>query len=182
MISSKSLGYYQSLFNWVDGIIIADNNISPENQSPDLPAYPQLSQWSDVVFLQWQQRNSIAGTDIANIRYFFRAHVVNEDTQDKVMMALRLRAQQTGATATWPSWATRQTFSMDTDSGKAILGSKNGSGGAFFLAQHKAQLGDKQITEVVVWTTGGRDGDALPASPPGRGTQDPGLNMYFIVV
>lgn len=44
-------------------------------------------------------------------------------------------------------------FWMDTDAGKAILGSPNGNGVGWLLAQHHAQLGRKAISRVTVFDT-----------------------------
>lgn len=147
---------------------MADVNVSPQNMSPNLEAYPDLKQWSDLVFLQWQQE---AGGNTQNLRYIIRAHVVNPDTQDIVFQALS-RAGHTQL----PSWNDRVTFQMNTDEGKAILGTPNGAGCGYLVAQHKTQLGVKRIRDVVVWViTPG----AIPATPPEGGVDDPGLNLLF---
>lgn len=50
-----------------------------------------------------------------------------------------------------PLEAKAKVFSMNTDEGKALLGTPNGKGVAWLLINHKAQLGMKQIKEVKVW-------------------------------
>jgi hypothetical protein len=42
---------------------------------------------------------------------------------------------------------------MATDQGKAILGSPNGRGVAFFLYQHKNLLGIKTVDKVTIFST-----------------------------
>jgi hypothetical protein len=49
---------------------------------------------------------------------------------------------------------------MTTDEGKAILGSPNGRGVAFFLYQHKNILGIKTVDSVTIFSTTGGDGEA----------------------
>ena len=40
---------------------------------------------------------------------------------------------------------------METEEGKALLGTPNGSGIAWLLAQHRKQLGDKAVKKVQLW-------------------------------
>lgn len=51
---------------------------------------------------------------------------------------------------------------MDTDEGKAILASPNGSGVAYLLLTHKRQLGRKTIGKVTVFAD---DGKKQPRPP-----------------
>lgn len=44
-----------------------------------------------------------------------------------------------------------QVYGMDTDEGKAILGSPNGQGVGWLLIQHKSQLGMRTVQSVAVW-------------------------------
>ena len=142
--------------------------MSPQNQDPDLPAYPDLRQWSDLVFLQWQEH---AGGNIQNVQYIIRAHVVNPDTQGTVFTALR----SIGRTQL-PSWNDHVTFPMSTDEGKAILGTPNGAGCGYLIAQHKSQLGVKRIRDVIVFVL---IPGAIPAEPVEGGVGDPGLYLIF---
>ena len=49
-------------------------------------------------------------------------------------------------------------FDVETEEGKAMLGSPNGVAAGYFLAQHKTQLGgNKYIYQVTVWSD--REGD-----------------------
>lgn len=56
-----------------------------------------------------------------------------------------------------PNFANRKVFSRtsenenDVDGFYAILGSPNGSGGAFLLATHKEAMGIKRFSSVAVW-------------------------------
>jgi hypothetical protein len=47
-----------------------------------------------------------------------------------------------------------------SDAGKAILGSPNGRGVAFFLYQHKSILDVKTVENVVVFSTVGNENEA----------------------
>ncbi|KAL1957809.1 hypothetical protein VTO42DRAFT_5527 [Malbranchea cinnamomea] len=137
-----SMGYYINEINTADGVIIADQNLSPElsGAGGDIP---ELKQWSDVAFIQWQRQ---AGGNIRGLRAIIRLKVMNPDTQDRVIDAIRRRGGDR-----IPAYANRITFGMDTEEGLAILGSKNGAGCGYLLAQHKEGLGVKTIRDVTVW-------------------------------
>ena len=64
---------------------------------------------------------------------------------------------------------------MNQIEGQAILGSKNGAGCAYLVAQHKAQLGVKTITTVTLWADKERELDKIKEF-------DPMISMYFKIV
>lgn len=88
-------------------------------------------------------------------------------------MQLVTQAFQIARLTSIPTYENKVTFNMDTDVGKGILGSPNGAGCGYLVAQHKAQLGLKKITKVVVWA---QDEWGLEQS-----TDDLYLSMYFPV-
>ena len=51
---------------------------------------------------------------------------------------------------------------MSTEEGQAILGTPNGSGVAYFLIDHKPELGVRVPTKVTVFKTIGRDENGQP--------------------
>ena len=109
-----------------------------------------LKQWSDLVFLAWQnfqQKQAEPEARMQNLRYVFRMQIANVDTESIVS-----RVMGGVAASVWPG----KTFKMTTDEGKALLGTPHGSGIAWLLAQHKKQLGLKTVDEVTVYrlTTG----------------------------
>lgn len=64
------------------------------------------------------------------------------------------------------------TLTMDLEEGQAILGTENGAGCAYLVAQHKAQLGIKTITEVTIWSE---------VETTLRSYDPPMFSMYFTV-
>jgi len=62
-----------------------------------------------------------------------------------------------------PLWPGRKEYSMNTNEGKAILGSPNGRGVALLLIQHKAQLGERTTIEKVAVFGEGEDGSSIEA-------------------
>jgi hypothetical protein len=143
-------------FNIYDGAILADLSHSPQYQVVqaqqhgwEVPHLPRLmlQQWSDVAYLAWERACKEANTDISNIRYFFRNQVVNRRTLEVIEQVLKRHGRSRDGIGGWPGVH----FDMSTDDGKAILSTPNGAGQAWFLAQHKRQLGIKTISKVQIW-------------------------------
>lgn len=65
---------------------------------------------------------------------------------------------------------------MQEAAGQAILGTSNGAGCAYLVAQHKAQLGVKTITEVTLWAE-----EETKLVPVEGLKSKPKLSMYFTV-
>lgn len=129
-------------------------------------AYPALEQWSDVVFLQWQK---YAGANIRNLAWCFRANIRNDDTRSWVIEAFS-KSQRTSI----PDFSKKVVFPMTTEYGLAILGTLNGAGCGYLVAQHKDQLGVKRIVEVTVWANSEWQLNGKP--------EDLYLNMYFTIM
>lgn len=141
--------------NCPDGAIIAIDNKSPRWVALDgATTFPELEQWSDVVFLQYQE--FCGPLNIRSLRHFLRVNIANDDTKRMIIAAFRLTGGNT--VPAWPG----KTFRIDPATMKepltnnepseflGLLGSKNGAGGAFVLFQHKAALGIKVITSIQV--------------------------------
>jgi hypothetical protein len=148
--------YFTTVFNPIEGVIIAWGSYGAKyqgsKQDPPITVLPKLQNWSDITWLQWAQ---LAGDMAKNLRFIFRSPVANTEAQWLITRALQLSGKQL---STWPGVE----FSMDTDEGKAILASPNGSGVAYLLLTHKRQLGRKTIGKVTVF---GDDGKKQPRPP-----------------
>ncbi|KAI7314535.1 hypothetical protein KC326_g5001 [Hortaea werneckii] len=150
-------GRYQNIY--CKGAIIADFNFGPDNRggrkSPPMVASEivPLKQWSDVTFIQYQdyckRRDTTTSTFEAclrGLRGVMRANVVSAKTKELANEAL----QKSGKVLT--SWDQRTTWTIKEEAAQALLATPNGQGVAWFLAQHKAQLGRKVVTEVSVFS------------------------------
>ncbi|KAF2447265.1 hypothetical protein P171DRAFT_430173 [Karstenula rhodostoma CBS 690.94] len=133
--------------NPIDGVIMGQFLESPASaarmawyRQPTSEELPKLQRLSDLFWGYWVRDNP----NIANIRYFWMVDIANEDTEEILARALSEANKKIGK---WPG----VTFDMDSDAGKAILGSANGAVFAWFLIQHKKQLGDKWIPRVTVF-------------------------------
>jgi hypothetical protein len=166
-----TFGFYQKVFNVKGGVIVADSNFGPdyEKRFGTTAKTVPLKQYSDVVFLARQKQ---AGDNIKNLKYVFRHKIVNSATQSLLKAVLEKRNEKLKA---WPGTK----ISMIESGARAILGTSNGHGVAYLLAQHKEQLGVKVIDSVTIfesdhlmslcfWIVDEDDGCAslqLPAGP-----------------
>ncbi|KAF4822305.1 hypothetical protein CGCTS75_v010734 [Colletotrichum tropicale] len=167
-----TMAHYTNVVNPKSGAFIFDSNFSPtyaknQNKKGDVP---DLDTASDIAYFQWRDGCLSGGDDVKSLKVVFRSHIVYNKTFQIVMEALR-RAKYTEV----PEWDKRITFKMDTDEGLAILGSTHGASTAWMLIQHKAELGLKDITEVVVWAANG-------AFPLTRNPNLANLNLRFTIV
>lgn len=111
----------------------------------------RLQHWSDVVFLLWQNYCQRRGLPMSGLTHIIQQDVDNPRTRRIIPEVLssadfddlrpwRNDAKDPGAI----------TFPLGCEAFDAILGSPNGVGPAFFLAQHKEALGEKVIAAVSV--------------------------------
>ncbi|KAL6703941.1 hypothetical protein ACN47E_008879 [Coniothyrium glycines] len=100
---------------------------------------PQLRSLSDILWGFWNRGNP----NIKNIRYFFMIGISNEATQQLIASCLHNAKKELRE---WPGTS----FSSDSDEGHALLGSPNGAVFAYFLFQHKAELGHKTISTITI--------------------------------
>ncbi|KAI7331134.1 hypothetical protein KC315_g5313 [Hortaea werneckii] len=140
-------------------IIIGDFNFGPDTmggrKSPPMVGTEivPLKQWSDVTFLQYQeyckQQSTIQSpveACLKHLRGILRANVVSAKTRRIADEAL----QKSGKVLA--NWDKRATWTIDEEAAQALLATPNGQGVAWFLAQHKAQLGRKIVTEVSMFS------------------------------
>lgn len=161
-----------------EGWIFAMDNSSPEKNGPKLNPpnmgpYPQLSRWSDIVFLQYQSLYSSA-TDLlgvsAPLENVVRGFVV-DPTSFKIIDYMRreyLGLPNTLDSAGYPVWpgialpyGSRQFYAMlgmlphtynrlGLDA-KFFAGIPNGKGVVYLLSQHRQDLGHKCIREIQIF-------------------------------
>ena len=140
-------------------IIIGDFNFGPDTmggrKSPPMVGTEivPLKQWSDVTFLQYQeyckQQSTIQSpveACLKQLRGILRANVVSAKTRQIADEAL----QKSGKVLA--DWDKRTTLTIDEEAAQALLATPNGQGVAWFLAQHKPQLGRKIVTEVSMFS------------------------------
>ncbi|KAK4892048.1 hypothetical protein LTR27_009398 [Elasticomyces elasticus] len=131
------------------GMLLSLNNYSPSyriNMTYGTGPAPPLNRLSDILWLQWseavQARHALEEVKgYGNIKWFYQ-HTVADDFSMSIMDEIQSMPNQT--LLPYPG----NTYSMtdgqvNGDIARAILGSSNGNVVAFFLAQHRAEIGKK---------------------------------------
>ncbi|CAE7185341.1 hypothetical protein PTNB85_07087 [Pyrenophora teres f. teres] len=127
------------------GILIASYNRAPAYAArvPNTPL-PPVQHWSDVAFLQWQYlQEDEQGT--RGLKYILRESIENEDTLAIVERITNDLAA--GEDLYWPGLV----LDANSEQAMALLGTPNGGGVAWMLAQHRQQLGHKVVEKVVLF-------------------------------
>jgi hypothetical protein len=149
------MAYIFSFLNPEAGLLIAAANTTPEGMLTDsdkesnIVTFPKLNHWSDVAFLQWQSL-SIDGV-MSDLKFVARVSITNEYTTAVLSTVLvSLCKQHNAGEKALPRWP-GVIFTMNSEEGMALLGTPNGSGVAWLLAQHKKELGHKCVEKVRLW-------------------------------
>ncbi|KAK4546125.1 hypothetical protein LTR36_002262 [Oleoguttula mirabilis] len=160
-------GDYTNVYNPRQGVIIANFNFGPAHQigeEPDLKEQhpdivpPPLKQWSDVAFLEYQAECQAQNHDMKNLKYIFRYGCQNYDTSYVVDAIFDPDQANPDNVEQAPLWSQRKVYTLDTEQGKALLGTPNGNGIAWFLIQHRQQLGQKRVKSVSIFRENEREG------------------------
>lgn len=125
----------------------------------NIPVLPKLQAWSDAAFLSWKSRGGGA-----NLRYVFSMSIMNQQFPFIIGRALHEVKKRKDASdfseydeCSKFLWGNRAEFNLDTDAGKALLGSPNGRGVGYLLAQHKSTFGAKgTVNKVTFFCSGGQ--------------------------
>ncbi|CAI9628589.1 unnamed protein product [Alternaria burnsii] len=130
-------GYFSQVSNPSAGVLIADTNLSPshatafdgaeDEEDIDLPL---LRHSSDVAFLQYLSSFHSPLVQPISLNYIFRIQIQNSGTflvLNKIIMMHGRSMYEL-----WPGI----TIDIQSEEGKAILGTPHGSGVAWMLIQH----------------------------------------------
>ncbi|CAI9635688.1 unnamed protein product [Alternaria burnsii] len=108
---------------------------------------PAIRSVSDIAWAFWNRVHSDVES-LQNIRYLFVTMIINKETNQHITRALGTLNPPKEDVEVWPG----HDFDMETDAGKALLGSPVGRWAGYFLMQHKRQLGgSKWISKVRVF-------------------------------
>ncbi|KAJ4311116.1 Mitochondrial import inner membrane translocase subunit tim8 [Neodidymelliopsis sp. IMI 364377] len=124
---------------------------------PPADQLPALRQMSDISWGFWNRVHT--GSNLGHITKFIIPQVITESTRRLIDQALKTYIVPQGQqrltdVPTWPGI----TFSVETEQGQALLGSSNGIATAYFLLQHKTQIGgNKYVYQVTVFQPDSED-------------------------
>ncbi|WQF83651.1 hypothetical protein CDEST_08665 [Colletotrichum destructivum] len=146
---------YYNVASPQDGAFIFDSNWSPTYQRKEdrIGDVPDLDTLSDLAYFQWRDSCQAVGVEFGSLKVIFRSNIYYAPTFNTIIETMR-QADYSQV----PGWDKRVTFSMDSQEGHAILGSAHGASTAWFLIQHREELGAKRLKEVVVWGATGAFG------------------------
>ncbi|KAF2097652.1 hypothetical protein NA57DRAFT_77904 [Rhizodiscina lignyota] len=142
--------YYNAEYDALNGVIIVTEARSPEymvkeGRAPHGAAVPDMKHWSDITFLEWAH---VAGSRVAGLSNILHMDV---DNPESVWIAEKV----IGGDGLPEEWAKAKEISPSTQEGQALLGSPNGGGVGWLLAQHKDALGKKAVRGIKVFATPG---------------------------
>ena len=143
-----TLPYFAQVCNPEAGILIADGNLTVPAAvmlEDELTKLPPLHYWSDIAFLQYLSTFPSPPPQPLPLNYVLRLGIMNHDTYQ--VLGNIFAGHGLHQCHSWPGL----TFDIESEEGRAILGTPNGSGVAWMLIQHKAQLGEKKIKKVTVF-------------------------------
>ncbi|KAF1844111.1 uncharacterized protein K460DRAFT_262190, partial [Cucurbitaria berberidis CBS 394.84] len=108
----------------------------PEDQMPE------LQRSSDITWGQWKM---CAGEKAENLHHI----IIHASTNTTTQRAIRRACHELGKDRpmVWPGYRIR----LDTEVGKALLGTPNGRAVPYFLSQHRATLGHKVVVEMDIF-------------------------------
>lgn len=118
-------------------------------KKPQVKELPHIRSSSDISWALWVRavRNT-PGARPQDIKYLCNMMIINKETNQLIKRAMQTLTSPLEGPIGWPG----HDFSMDTEAGKALLGSPVGRWAGYFLMQHKRQLGgDKYIEKVRVF-------------------------------
>ncbi|KAI2476619.1 hypothetical protein Ptr902_11966 [Pyrenophora tritici-repentis] len=140
--------YFAQICNPEAGILVAEGNLTVPVAAIFEDLFIEillLQHWLDIAFLQYLSTFPSPPPQPLPLKYIFQLTIMNETTCEILKSVIAKQdAEECGS---WPGL----TFDIDSEEGRAILGSPNGAGVAWMLLQHRLQLGERQIEKVTVF-------------------------------
>ncbi|KAL8939357.1 MAG: hypothetical protein Q9216_003396 [Gyalolechia sp. 2 TL-2023] len=116
------------------------NRPPPSNQEINDRHVPPLNRWSDITWILWNEKHGGG-----NLRYICHDLVSNPESE-AVMDDIFVKAGRGDDVPDFPGLV----FGMDSDEGKALLGTANGVGAARLLIDRADVLGPRELT-IRIW-------------------------------
>ncbi|RYN55588.1 hypothetical protein AA0114_g3153 [Alternaria tenuissima] len=139
-------GYFSQVSNPSAGVLVADTNLSPSHAAAFDDAgdkgyidLPLLRHWSDVAFLQYLSSFHSPLVQPISLNYIFRIQIQSSETLLVLNKIIKMHGRS--MYELWPGI----TFDIQSEEGKAILGTPHGSGVAWMLIQHSKALRERTI-------------------------------------
>ncbi|KAH8731830.1 hypothetical protein GQ44DRAFT_603811 [Phaeosphaeriaceae sp. PMI808] len=144
---------FQTIIDRENGVLIVQQAFGPaykvkqRRKGPQI--LPELKNWSDIAFLQWMDPQFEGQPN--NLQAVVHIIIENPSTTAIINHVLKIHREQTDKHDEWIPAPDGLTWSIDSEEGKAFLGSPNGRGTGWLLGQHKEQLGWKAVDSVTLF-------------------------------
>ncbi|ATZ56005.1 hypothetical protein BCIN_12g05450 [Botrytis cinerea B05.10] len=148
-------GLYSYAMNTKHGIIIATESNSPymikrsKGKTAGEPvneiSTTTLQTWSDITYLSWHQQSTQSSTPLKNLKHIIQTHITNGKTISVIEYILEKEKIM------FPQNGLIIDINDSKGYGAALLGTPNGKGTGWLLAQHKDQLGNPKIVSVEIF-------------------------------
>ncbi|TGO73897.1 hypothetical protein BELL_0322g00010 [Botrytis elliptica] len=148
-------GHFYYAMNAKDGIIISIDSKSPyftkqskaivTGEPVDNVSATTLQTWSDITYLSWHEECTKTSTPLKNLKHIIRSHITNSETLSVITEILEEEK------IIFPPNGLSVEINDSKGYGAALLGTPNGKGIGWLLAQHKNQLGNAKIVSVEIF-------------------------------
>ncbi|KAF2421263.1 hypothetical protein EJ08DRAFT_738246 [Tothia fuscella] len=169
-----SNGYYTTHIGHdaITPVILSTYMFSPEymTRMMKLPSYPDLRRWSDVVFLAYYKAivtenlydttniDPKGGSKIPCPVWYLINDISQSSNTQPIFEKILSSSQKSFGSQTWPGMLfgpagadVNIDYEMTSENGKAMLGCAHAKAIAYFLIQHKDQLGVNEVKYLRVW-------------------------------
>ncbi|OQO14140.1 hypothetical protein B0A48_01016 [Cryoendolithus antarcticus] len=147
-----SKGTYNQYINVNKGLVVPYYIYSPQHEAAKNSVKGKivpLSRYSDVLFLEWKKLCGRSRASACPFQYFLFLNIENQPTWGTIMKVLKNKGVNT--LQPWPG----TTVDMDSDEGRALLATQIGNPLAWYLIQHKDDLGLQTVTKVNIFRNKG---------------------------
>ena len=127
----------------MDNLMPGSAIMKTSQRDPQPGELPELRSLSDMLWGGWyrgsqpEDPQTPKNPNVGNIKYLISVQITNTETLSIIQRALG--AIKKHSVSMWPG----DTFGLDTDKGKALLGSPNGKRWGYMLTQRKNEAGIK---------------------------------------
>ncbi|KAF7869926.1 hypothetical protein EAF04_004710 [Stromatinia cepivora] len=132
-------------------MIIATDSLSPYHaeleKGIDHPLAPDLQAWSDITFLEWSEECASHKTPLTNLNHVIQCHITNEETIEVIEEILGERGTKL------TPWGCKILMGDESGHGTALLGTPNGKGIGWILAQRRDSLQNPTLLGVEIFST-----------------------------
>jgi hypothetical protein len=120
---------FRTITNVDEGVLIGWVKWGPRymgrKQKPQVTTLPKLKQWADIAFLTWAEQARIRQKDVTKLEHIISADIHNKNTEQILQHILQVDDVRAHCHEyEWNEDGQNESWSIDTDEGKALLSSE----------------------------------------------------------